>query len=199
MVRSEKCLMRWYLNVMRLSECRLSRWTHYISRLRHHRLIKGSLKLNTLWLEWMNVKLGLSLLKATPRVYFTLHLSYLGLFPNFEMHLPLSLSLCKCYLYFPYPRTIKSLLKFHWPHRSIIIRVISTRGLKVYLSAQVNANILQHSGEKATIGEYEGRAVVTWDHVHHHQVHQVDPSSSKKRVNEECLIIRDLVLVFAPW
>ena len=199
MIKSVRCLIRWYLCVRRLSEWWLRIWSHCVSWLKHHQLRKCGLKLNTLWLEWMNVKLGLSLLKATPRVYFTLHLSYLGLFPNFEMHLPLSLSLCKCYLYFPYPRTIKSLLKFHWPHRSIIIRVISTRGLKVYLSAQVNANILQHSGEKATIGEYEGRAVVTWDHVHHHQVHQVDPSSSKKRVNEECLIIRDLVLVFAPW
>ena len=69
MVRSERCLRRWYLSMSRLSECRsrgrlnvwwLSRWTRCKSWLRQHWLREGSLKLNSLWVEWKNVKLGLS-------------------------------------------------------------------------------------------------------------------------------------------
>ena len=179
MVRSERCLMRWYLSVRRLSECRsrgrlsewrLSRWSRWISWLRHHRLREGNLKLNTLWLEWRNDKLGLSLLIVTLRVYSTLHLSYLGLILYSGMCLSLSSGLLWCSLYSLNPRTIGDLLKFHPPHGLIIIRIISAGSLKVCLSAQVNADILEHSGEEATIREYVSCALTTCDHVHHDQV-----------------------------
>ena len=208
MVRSKRCLMRWYLNVRRLSENRfkwrlgewwLSRWSHYISWLKHYRLRESSLKMNTLWLKWRNVKLGLSLLIATLRVYSTLHLSYLGLLLNFGMSLSLSSSLCRCSLCFPYLRTIWGFLKFHSPHGLIIISIISAEGLKVCLFAQVNADILEHSSEEATIGEYAGHALATLDHVHHHQVPQMDLFPRQNRVNEECLIIRDLQSVSFLW
>ena len=199
MVRSVRCLMRWHLSVRRLSEWRLRIWSRYISWLRHHRLKEDSLKLNTLWLKWRNVKIGLSLLIATLRVYFTLHLSYLGFLLNSGMCLSLSSSLCRCSLCFPYPRTIWGFLKFHSPHGLIIISIISVGVLKVCLFAQVNVGILEHFGEEATIGEYVGRALATWDHMHHHQVPQVDLFPRQNRVNEECLIIRDLISVSAPW
>ena len=187
-------LMVWYLSVKRLSEWWLRRWSRCISWLK-----EDSLKLNTLWLKWRNVKLGLSLLKSILRVYSTLHLSYLDLLLYSKICLSLSPSLCRWSLYSCNPRTIGGLLKFHPPHRRIIIRIISTGCLKVCLSTQVNTNILEQSGEEATIREYACRALATWDHVHHHQVRQVDPSPSQNRVNEECLIIRNLISVSASW
>ena len=199
MIRSEKCLRRWYLSVKRLSECRLNRWTRCISRLRHHQLRKGNLKLNIIWLKWRNVKLGLSLLKATLKVYSTLHLSYLSLLLNSGICLSLSPSLCRCYIFFPYPRTIWGLLKFHPPHGLITIHIISTKGLKVCLSPQVNIGILEHSDEEATIGEYADSALATSDHVHHRQVPQVDPFPSQNRINKEGLIVRDLISMSTPW
>ena len=132
MVRSERCLRRWYLSVRRLSEWWLSRWTRCKSRLR-----EDSLDLNTLWLEWRKVRLGLSLLIATLRVYSTLHFSNLYLFLNSGMCLSLFSGLCWCSLCFSYLRTIWGLLKFHPPYELIIIRIISAGGLKVCLSAQV--------------------------------------------------------------
>ena len=102
----------------------------------------------------MDVKLRLSLLIVILRVYSTLHLSYLGLLLYSGMCLFLSPSLCKRSLYSPNLRTIEGLLKFHPPHQQIIIRIISTRGLKVCLSSQVNANILEHFGEEEAIREY---------------------------------------------
>ena len=170
-----------------------------ISWLRHHRLRKCGLKLNTLWLEWRNVKLWLSLLIATQGVYSTFHLSYLDVLIYSRMCLSLSSSMCWWSLCSPNPRTIGGLLKFHPPHRQIIIRIINVRGLKIYLSTQINPDILEHSGEKATIGEYASRALAKWDHVYHHQVPQVDPSPCQNRVHEECLIIGDLVSVSTPW
>ena len=181
MVRSERFLRRWYLSVRRLnesrsrerlSEWRLSKWSRCISQLKHHRLKESSLKLNTLWLEWRNVKLGFSLLIVTLRVYFFLHLSYLGLLFYFGMCLSLSPGLCWCSLCSPNPRTIRGLLKFHHRHRLIIICVISVGDLKIYFFTQVNTNIFEHSGEEVAIREYASHALTTWDHVHHHQVPQ---------------------------
>ena len=199
MVRSVRCLMRWYLSVRRLSEWQLSRWSCCISRLKHHRLKKCGLKLNTFLLEWRNVKLGLSLLIATLRVYSTLHFSYLGLFLYPRMCLSLSPGLCWWSLYSPNLRNIKGFLKFHPPHRLIIIRVINVRALKIYLSTQINVSILEHSSEEATIGEYACLALTTWDYMHHHHVPQVDSSPSQNWVNEEYLIIRYLVSIFVSW
>ena len=199
MVRSVRCLMRWHLSVRRLSEWRLRRWSCCVSRLKHHRLRKCGLKLNTLWLEWRNIKLELSLLKATLRVYFTLHPSYLGLLLYSKMCQSLSPSLCKWSLCSHNPRTIGGLLKFHPPHRKIIIRIISTKSLKVYLSAQVNVDILEHSSEEVAIKDYACCALATWDHVHHHQIPQVDPSPSHNRVNKKSLIIRNLISVSTSW
>ena len=207
MVRSERCPMRWYLSMRRFSEYRsrgrlnewwLSRWTCRISRLRHYWLREGSLKLNTLWLEWRNVKLELSLLIVTLKVYFILNFSYLDLFLNSEMCLSLSSGLCRCSLYSHYTRTIWGLLKFHHLHRLIIICIISAKGLKICLFAQVNADILEHSGEEVTIEENASHALATLDHVHHHQVPQVDPSPSQNGVDKECLIVRDLISVPVP-
>ena len=130
MIRSVRYLMRWYLCVRRLSEWWLRRWSCCISRLR-----KCGLKLNTLLLEWRNVKLGLSLLKSFLRVYFTFHFSYICLLLYSEMHLSLSLGLCWWSFYSPNPGTIKGLLKFHLPQRLLIICIINARGLKIYLSA----------------------------------------------------------------
>ena len=208
--RDEGCLRRLSecKSRGRLSECRsrgrlsewwLSRWSRCISRLKHHRLRKGDLKLNTLWLEWRNVELGFSLLIATLRVYSTLHLSSIYLLLYSGMCLSLFLGLCWYSLYSPNPRTIGGFLKFHLPHRLVIISVISVGGLKVCLFAQVNVNILKHFGKEVVVGKYVSRAFATWDHMHHHQVPQVDSSPNHNRVNEECLIVRDIISVSAPW
>ena len=183
----------------RLSEWWLSRWSCCISRLKYHLLRKGDLKLNTLWLEWRNVELGLFLLIATPAVYSILHLSNLCLLLYSGMCLFLSPGLCWFSLYSPNLRTIGGLIKFHLPHRLVIISVISVGGLKVSFFAQVNVNILEHFGKEATVEEYVSRALTTWDYVHHHQVPQVDQSPCQNQVNEKCLIIRDLVSVSALW
>ena len=94
MIKSVRCLMRWCLYVRRLSERWLRRWSHSVSRLRHHRLREYGVKVNTLRLEWRNVKLGFSMLKASLRVYSTLHLSYLSFLIYSRMHLFLSPGLC---------------------------------------------------------------------------------------------------------
>ena len=94
MIKSVRCLMRWYLCVRRLSEWWLRRWSCCVSQFKHHQLRKCGLKLNTLWLEWRNVKLEFTLLKASLRVYSTLHFSYIGLLLYSRMHLSLSPSLC---------------------------------------------------------------------------------------------------------
>ena len=112
-------------------------------------------------MEWRNVKLRLSLLKAFLRVYFTLHLSYLGLLFYSEMHLSLSSSLCWWSLCFPNPRTIGGLLKFHAPQRLLIICIINTEGLKICLSTQINPDILKHSSKEVVIGKYAGHALAT--------------------------------------
>ena len=127
MVRSEKCLRRWYLSMGRLSEWWLSRWTLCKSRLSHHRLREGSLKLDTLYLEWGNVKLRPSLLIATLTVYSTFHLSNLHLFFNSRMCLSLSSGQCWCSLYFSHLKTIWGLLKFYHPHGLIIIIIMCWR------------------------------------------------------------------------
>ena len=170
MIRSMRCLMMWYLCVKRLSEWWLRRWSHCVSRLGHHQLKKCGLKPNTLWPELRNFKLRFFLLKPSLRVHFTFHLSYLDLLLYSEMCLSLSPGLCWWSFCPSNPRTIGGLLKFHPPHRQIIIRVITTKDLKICLSAQINPDILEHSSEKATIGEHSGRPLATWDHVHHHQV-----------------------------
>ena len=161
MIKSVKCLMKWYLCVRWLSEWWLRIWSRCVSRLRHHWLKQCGLELNTLWLEWRNVKLRLSLLKASLRVYSILHLSYFGLLLYSEMCLSLSSGLCLWSLYSSNPRTIMGLLKFHQPHRQIIIRVITVGGLKICLSAQINPDILEHFGEGVAIGEYSGHALTT--------------------------------------
>ena len=161
MIRSMRCLIRWYLCVRRLSEWWLRIWSHYVSQIRHHRLRKCGLELSTLWLEWRNVKLGLSMLKASLRVYSTLHLSYLGLLLYSGMCLSMSSGLCWWSLFLSNLRTIEGLLKFHPPHWQIIIHVITAGGLKICLSTQINPNILEHSGEEATIGEYSSHALAT--------------------------------------
>ena len=53
--------------------------------------------------------------ESVSEVYFTLHLSYLGLLLYSEMHLSLSLGLCWWSLCFPNPGTIGGLLEFHPP------------------------------------------------------------------------------------
>ena len=204
MIRSVRCLMRWCLSVKRLDEGWVRRWSCCVSRLkhphlRHHRLRKCGLKLNTLWLEWKNVKLGFSLLKTSLRVYSIFHLLYLDLLLYFGIHLSLSPGLCWWSLYSPNPRTIGGLLKFHSPQRLFTICIINVGDLKICLFAQINPDILEHSSEKAVIGEYAGHALTTWDHVHHHQIPQVNPSPHQIKVHDECLIIGDLVSVSASW
>ena len=199
MIRNMRCLMRWCLYVKRLSKGWLRRWSRCVSRLRNHRLRKCGLKLNTLGLEWRYVKLELSLLKASLRVYSTLHLSYLGLLLYSRMHMFLSPGLCWWSLWSLDPGTIGCLLKFHPPQRLLIICIISAGGLKVCLFTQIHPSILEYSSEEATIREYAGRALATWDHVHHHQISHVNPSPCQKGVQEECLKIGDLVWVSASW
>ena len=135
----------------RLSERWLRRWSRCVSWLRHHRLKECGLKLNTLGLEWMNVKLKLSLLKASLRVYSTLHLSYLSFLIYSRMHLSLSLGLYWWSLCSPNPGTIGSLLKFYPPQRMLIICVINVRGLKICFSAQIDPDILEHSSEERSM------------------------------------------------
>ena len=96
-------------------------------------------------------------------VYFTLHLSYLGLLLYSGMHLSLSLSLGLCWwsLCSPNPRIIRDLLKFHSSQRLLNICIINVGDLKIFLSAQINPNILEHSSEEAATGEYVGRALTT--------------------------------------
>ena len=107
------------------------------------------------------MELGLFLLIATLAVYFTLHLFNLCLILYSEMCLFLSPGLCWFSLYSPNLRTIEGLIKFHLPHRLVIISVISVGGLKVSLFAQVNVNILEHFDKEATVEEYVSRALTT--------------------------------------
>ena len=72
-------------------------------------------------------------------------------------------------------------------------------GLKVRLSAQVNVDILEYSGKEVVIRDYTSRTLATCDHVHHHQIPQMDSSSNKNGVYKECLIIRDLISVSILW
>ena len=156
MIRNMRCLMRWCLYVKRLSEEWLRKWSRCVSQLRNHRLRKCGLKLNTLRLEWRYVKLKLSLLKASLRVYSTLHLSYLGLLLYSRMHMFLSPGLCWWSLWSLDPGTIGCLLKFHPPQRLLIICIISAGGLKVCLFTQIHPSILEYSSEKAAIGGVHG-------------------------------------------
>ena len=212
---SERCLRMWYLSMGKLDECRsrkgrlnvwrLSRWTICKSRLSHHRLKEGSLKLNTpslwgsLYLEWGNVKLGSSLLIATLRIYSTLHISNICLILNSRMCMSLSSGLCWCFICFSHPRAIWGLLKFHHPHGLIIICTICIRSLKIRLSTQVNANILEYSGKEAALGKYTSHALAAWNHVHHHQISQMDPFFNHNGIYKECLIIRDLISMSTMW
>ena len=75
-----------------------------------------------------------------PEGLLHLHLPNLCLLLNSRVYL----SLCLSSLYFFYPRTIWSLLKFHPTHRLIIICVIDTRNLKVYLFSQVYVGLLKY-------------------------------------------------------
>ena len=77
-----------------------------------------------------------------------------------DAHVPVPKPVLMALYYFNL-RTIEGLLKFHPPQRLLIICIISVRGLKICLSAQINPDILEHSSEKATIGKYAGRALAT--------------------------------------
>ena len=77
-------------------------------------------------------------------------------------------------------------------------KIEGLQGLKVRLSTQVNVGILEYSGKEAVIGEYTSRALVTCDHVHHHQIPQMDLSPNHNEVYKECFIIRDLISVSTP-
>ena len=57
MIRSVKYLMKWYLWVRKLYEIWLRGWSCCVSQLRQYRLKECGLKLNTLRLEWRDVKL----------------------------------------------------------------------------------------------------------------------------------------------
>ena len=76
------------------------------------------------------------------------------------MHLPLSPSLCWWSLCSPNLGAIEGFLKLHPLQRLLIICIINTGGLEIYLSTQINPDILEYSSEAATIGEYTGRALV---------------------------------------
>ena len=116
---------------------------------------------DTLRLGWRrNIKLEPSLLKVSLRVYPTLHLSDLGLFLYFGMHLSLSPSLCRSLLNSPNPGAIGGLLKLHPPQGLLIISVINGKGLEVYLSTQINPDILENSSKESVVGEYSGRALI---------------------------------------
>ena len=128
-------------------------------RLRHHRLRECGIKLNTLGLEWRNVKLGLSLLKTSLRVYSTFHLSYLDLLLYSRMHLSLSPGMCCWSLCSHNLGIIGGLLKFHPSQRLLIICIVSVRDLKICLSAQIDLDILEHSSKETTVREYVGSAL----------------------------------------
>ena len=112
------------------------------------------------------------------------------------MHLILSPGLS---LSFPNPRAIGSLLELHAPQRLLIIRVIASGGLKIRLSTQVDPGILEYSGKEAVVGEYSCRALNAGDHMHHHQISHVNPSSSQNRVHNECLKVGDLISMSSTW
>ena len=67
--------------------------------------------------------------------------------------------LCWWSVCFPNPRAIGGLLKLHPLQGLLIICIINTRSLEICLSTQINPNILEYSGEEATIGEYVGHAL----------------------------------------
>ena len=146
---------------------------------------------------WGNVKLKPSLLMATLRVHSTLHLPNLGLILNSRVCFSMSLWLCS--LYFSDPRVIWSLLIFHPPHGLIIICIICTGGLKIFLSTQVNTGILEYSNKEVAIWEYKSYALATCNHVHHHQISQMDSYPNQNGIYKECLVIGNLISVSIMW
>ena len=137
-----------------------------------------------------------SLLKVPLRVQHILRLSDLDLLLYSRMYLILSLGLS---LDFPNLGAIECLLELHAPQRLLIIRVIAGGSLKIRLSTQVEAGILEYSGKEATVGEYSCRALNVGDHMHHHQISHVNPSPSEDRVHNECLKVGDLISMSSTW
>ena len=72
-------------------------------------------------------------------------------------------------------------------------------GLKNCLSTQVNTDILEYSSKEVAIVEYTSCALATCNHVHDHQISQMDLSSSQNGIYKKCLVMGDLILVFIPW
>ena len=93
-------------------------------------------------------------LSALFEVYPTLHLSDIGLILYSGMHLSLSSGLCWWSLSSPNLGVIRGLLKLHLPQGLLIVCVISGRGLKICLSAQINPDILKYSSKEVVVGEY---------------------------------------------
>lgn len=50
-----------------------------------------------------------------------------------------------------------------------------------------------------SIREYSGHALTTSNHMHHHQISQMNPSPSEDQIYQESLIIGDLIPVSTPW
>ena len=115
------------------------------------------------------------------------------------MHLSLSPGLCWRLLSSPNPGVIEGLLELHPPQRLLIVSVITSRGLKVRLCAQIDPDILEYSSTEAAVGEYSGRALTTGYHMYHHQIPHVNPSPHQNRVHNECLKVGDLILMSASW
>ena len=124
---------------------------------------------------------------------------YLCLLLYSGMHLSLFPGLCWWLLCAPNRGAIGGFLKLHPPQRLLIICIINIGGLEIYLSAQINPDILGYCSEEATIGEYMGRALTTWYHVHHHQISHVNPFPRQNGVHEECLKVGDLISMSASW
>ena len=81
----------------------------------------------------------------------------------------------------------------------IIICVICTRGLEICLSIKVNVSILEYSGKEVAIAEYTSHALATCNHVHHHQISQMDPSPNHNGIYKECLVIGGLISMSTLW
>ena len=137
-----------------------------------------------------NVKLRPSLLKVPLRVQPILHLSDLGLLFYSGVYLIMSLGLS---LGFPNLGAIRCLLELHAPQRLLIIRAIVGGGLEIRLSTQVDPSILENTGKEATVGEYSCRALNAGDHMHHHQVSNMNSSPGEDRVHNKSLEVGDLV------
>ena len=145
----------------RLNEGWLRRQSRCVCRLKHHQLRKSGLKTEHRWTGVEGCQARVLSTQSLSEGLTRFHLSDLGLLLYSGMYLSLSLGLCWWSLCSPNPRAIEGLFKLHPPQGLLIICIINTRGLEVYLSAQINPDILEYSSKESVVGEYLGRALTT--------------------------------------